>query len=86
LTNKLVFDPGLGLPSFSAVGDEMQEPGGCAIKLGPRFQRRPKENHERTRIRKLLKMAPSILWRSPTRATGSAASMKILLPRIVSSY
>ena len=77
MTDKLVFDPGGSACHSSAVGDEMQEPGGCAIKLGPRFQGRPKENHERKRrFRKLIKMAHLILRPSLMRATGSAASMR----------
>jgi hypothetical protein len=75
-TDKLVFFPGLGLPPFSVVGDETQEPRGCAIKLGPSLRRGPKKITNEKKIRKLLKMAPLILGPSLMRATGSAASMK----------
>ncbi len=84
LTNKLIFSPRLGLPPFSVVGDEPQDPRGCTIKLGPSPRGRPEEITNQKKIRKLLKMAPNS-GALANEDSGLRCFDEILLLRIVSS-
>ncbi len=86
MTKEIVFDPGLGLPPFSVVGDELQEPRGCRIKLGPGPRGGQRKITNEKKIRKLLKMAPWILGALANESNGLSRFDEILLPRIVSSY
>ncbi len=86
MTNEIVFDPGLGFPPFSVVGDELQEPRGRTIKLGPSLRGQPKENHEREEDSEVTQVGTLNSGVLANESNGLSCFDEILLPRIVSSY